>query len=99
MNETKRYALGLTLKTDSKHEGTSVEPRIVSKTGRSSRRTGRIWSSVKSDLMNSVKTCIAPCTDSGEFEEIRLISDVRSSGYSSGQSQFAIWDIVCAYSR
>jgi hypothetical protein len=69
---------------------------MVSRTGKSSRRTGRIWSSVKSDLINSVKTCIAPCTDSGEFEEIRLINKVKSSGYSSGQSQFATSDNVCA---
>jgi hypothetical protein len=90
VNETNTDGLKSILTTSCKQKSTSVEPRIVSRTGRSSRRTGRIWSSVRSALMNSVKTCIAPCTDSGEFEEIRLISEVKSSGYSSGQSQFAI---------
>jgi hypothetical protein len=46
--------------------------------------------------MNSVKTCIAPCTESGEPEERRPIKEVRRSGYSSGQSLLAIEERVCA---
>lgn len=66
------------------------------RTGNSMRRIGNIWSSVKSALMNSTKTCIAPCTESGEFEDNRPIKEVNRSGYSSGQSQLAIVDNVCA---
>lgn len=39
---------------------TVLSARMLSRTGRSSRNTGSIWSSVKSDLMNSAKTCMAP---------------------------------------
>lgn len=46
--------------------------------------------------MNSVSTCIAPWTESGEPDERRPIKESRSSGYSSGQSQFAIEERVCA---
>lgn len=96
LNETRnqeiRHATGQIVKTN-----TSDVPKIPSKTGRSSRRTGRIWSSVRSDLMNSVKTCIAPCTESGDPDDRRPINDVNRSGYSSGQSQFAIEESVCAY--
>ena len=42
---------------------TSGAPRMLSRIGSSCRNTGRIWSSVKSALMNSAMTCIAPCTD------------------------------------
>ena len=77
---------------------TSVEPRIDKRTGKSSRRTGRIWSSVKSDLINSVNTCIAPCTESGELDRSRMSED-SSSGYSSGQSELAMEERVCACQR
>ena len=46
--------------------------------------------------MNSVKTCIAPCTESGESEDRRVIREVNKSGYSSGQSQFAMEEMVWA---
>ena len=46
--------------------------------------------------MNSAKTCIAPCTESGEGDERRLIKESKSSGYSSGQSLFAIRERTCA---
>lgn len=65
-------------------------------TGRRSRNTGRIWSSVKSDLINSVKTCMAPCTESDDPEERRPIKEDKRSGYSSGQSLLAIEERVCA---
>ena len=39
---------------------TSLALRIEIKTGNSSRMTGRSWSSVRSVLTNSVKTCMAP---------------------------------------
>jgi hypothetical protein len=47
--------------------------------------------------MNSVKTAIAPCTAAGELVERSAMSAVSRSGYSSGQSQFAISEMVCAY--
>jgi hypothetical protein len=39
---------------------TSLALRIEIRTGNSSRMTGRSWSSVRSVLTNSVKTCMAP---------------------------------------
>lgn len=54
---------------------------------------------MRSDLINSVNTCIAPCIESVEPEERRLMRAVSRSGYSSGQSQFAIDDRVYAYCR
>jgi hypothetical protein len=47
-------------------------------------------------LINSVKTCIAPWTESGELDERRLISDDNRSGYSSGQSELAMVERVRA---
>jgi hypothetical protein len=47
--------------------------------------------------MNSVKTCMAPWTESGELEDRRVISDDKRSGYSSGQSEFAMVERVRAF--
>jgi len=77
----------------------TCDPIIDSRTGRSWRSTGSIWSSVKSDLMNSVNTWIAPWTESGEPDESNPIKDVSRSGYSSGQSELAITDRTCACLR
>ena len=47
--------------------------------------------------MNSFRTCIAPCTESGEVDDNSDINAVKRSGYSSGQSEFAIKDSVRAW--
>lgn len=39
---------------------------------------------------------MAPWTDAGELDDRRAISDDNRSGYSSGQSQLAMDDKVCA---
>lgn len=46
--------------------------------------------------MNSVNTCMAPWTEAGEFVLRSAMRESRRSGYSSGQSQFATRDRVCA---
>lgn len=71
---------------------------MLRRTGSSCRSTGSIWSSVRSDLMNSVNSCMAPCTESGDREERRVMSELRRSGYSSGQSLLAIEERTCAWS-
>lgn len=75
---------------------TSLALRIEIRTGSSSRMTGRSWSSVKSVLTNSVKTCMAPWMELEEPDNKSWIRWLRRSGYSSGQSLFAIVDNVCA---
>ncbi len=37
--------------------------------------------------MNSLKTCMAPCTESKEGDDKSVINESSRSGYSSGQSQ------------
>lgn len=73
---------------------TSAAPRMLKRTGRSWRRTGKIWSSVKSAFTNSTNTCKAPWTESGELDDRRAMRLFSNSGYSSGQSQLAIEDSV-----
>jgi hypothetical protein len=46
--------------------------------------------------MNSLNTCIAPCTELTESDEMRPMSEFNKSGYSSGQSELAIEDTVWA---
>lgn len=69
---------------------------MLSRIGNSCLSTGKIWSSVKSALINSAMTCIAPCTDGGAFDERSAISASSRSGHSSGQSAFAIVVMICA---
>ena len=49
--------------------------------------------------MNSVKSCIDPCTELGSREDKREMREFSRSGYSSGQSQLAIEDRTCACSQ
>ena len=89
---TKRIKSTERLQNNYKKGHTSDDPSILRRAGRSCRRTGKIWSSDKSDLINSWNTCIAPCTDAIEDDDKREINELSNSGYSSGQSQSAIID-------
>lgn len=73
---------------------TSGVLKMANRTGSNCFWIGNKWSSDISSPPNSENICRAPCIASGEPDVKRVISELRSSGYSSGQSQDAIFERI-----